>query len=125
MPSREKQSEIYKRAKALLEKSPDDVVRAVFDHPFWLRDLSPSDCYTRYEDDSPTGFIRVMFSDDSDAWIEVISDPDPDDNNLAMRFRTYFGGGQSLRVRNALLLLALAIKLDNEKHPQHRHPRKE
>ena len=33
------------------------------------------------------------------------------------RFRTSGGGGHSLRVRNALMLLALAIKLDNEEDP--------
>ena len=37
----------------------------------------------------------------------------------AMRFRMpIVGGGQSPRVRNALMILALAIKLDNEEHPQ-------
>jgi hypothetical protein len=34
-----------------------------------------------------------------------------------MRFRTFYGGGASLRVRNALLILAEAIRLDNEERP--------
>ena len=52
--------------------------------------------------------VSVVFSPDGDAW--VTTDP------RGCRFRTYAGGGTSLRVRNALLMLAMAIKLDNEKH---------
>lgn len=35
-----------------------------------------------------------------------------------LMFRSYDGGGKSQRVRNALMILALAIKLDNEEYPQ-------
>lgn len=32
----------------------------------------------------------------------------------SLRYRNYAGGGQSLRVHKALMILALAIKMDNE-----------
>jgi len=37
-----------------------------------------------------------------------------------LRFRNTFGGGNSERVRIALMILALAIKLDNEERPQYK-----
>jgi hypothetical protein len=69
--------------------------------------------YSRLHDDHDgefTGKISVVFSPDSDAWVYI-------DKRDGLRFRTYSGGGASLRVRNALIILALAIKLDNEEHP--------
>jgi hypothetical protein len=35
-----------------------------------------------------------------------------------LRFRNAFGGGISLRTHNALRMLAEAVRLDNEEHPQ-------
>ena len=47
-----------------------------------------------------------------DAWYEPPNQP-------PLRFRTGFGG-MSPRARNALILVAEAIRLDNEQSPQHR-----
>jgi hypothetical protein len=55
----------------------------------------------------------VYFDKSGDAWVETTKK-----YNKALRFRDFLGGGQSQRVRNALMILALAIELDNEDHPQ-------
>jgi len=92
--------------------------RRVLEHPFWIPDLKMKTPYTRIHDDHDgtfKGSITVGFSEDGDAWLNV----DPTHNGVSLRFRNLFGGGVSLRVRNALMILALAIKLDNEKKPQH------
>ena len=89
--------------------------RRVLEHPFWVNGLSTQVIYERIQDDhdgTKKGRIRVQFTEDSDAWVST------DKHTQAMRFRCFFGGGQSLRVRNALMTLALAIKLDNEERPQ-------
>ena len=63
----------------------------------------------------------VASSKDGDGWIEVVSKPDPNELYSLFRFRVpVTGGGQSPRTRTALLILAEAIRLDNEEKPQHR-----
>lgn len=92
-------------------------VHRVLKHPFFIPDLTTRQAYIRLHDDhdgTGQGSIIVSFSEDGDAWIEV----DPSHDRAPLRFRSFFGGGMSLRVRNALMILALAIKLDNEEHPQ-------
>jgi hypothetical protein len=91
--------------------------RRVLENPFWIPDLTTQECYSRLHDDHDgtcTGTINVKFSEDGDAWLSVIAEH----NGQSLRFRSLFGGGMSQRVRNALMILALAIKLDNEEKPQ-------
>jgi len=52
----------------------------------------------------------VIFDRMGDAYLSTGSGKD-------IRFRTYGGGGMSLRTRAALLILAEAIRLDNEDRP--------
>lgn len=88
---------------------------------FWPETLKPMTWYRRFEDDSPTGSISVVFGEDGDGHITVYSKPDPNEMKFSMRFRMAMtGGGQSPRVRNALLALAEAIRRDNEENPQNR-----
>lgn len=74
----------------------------------------------RYGDDTRLGGISVVFSRDGDAWVGI--DPDPDENMThTLRFREpTTGGGESPRVRQALMILAMAIKADNEDQRQNR-----
>jgi len=83
---------------------------------YWPSTLNTQDTYNRRQDDTDgdTGVeqdIAVKFSVDGDAWVIL-------PGFRSLRFRTWFGGGQSLRVRNALLVLAEAIRRDNEERPQ-------
>ena len=92
----------------------------ILENPFWIQELDVNAFYERLHDDHDGTFqgkITVSFSVDGDAWIGI-------DGHPSLRFRTFQGGGVSLRVRNALVVLALAIKLDNEKCPQEQ-PQKE
>jgi hypothetical protein len=115
---------LTKKLKALISEHPTEYIQAMLEHPFWPPTIETRQAYlTRYEDDSPTGNLMVMFSPDGDGWIEVISKPEPHEiGGSCFRFRTHAGGGQSERVRSALFVLAEAIRLDNEARPQHRSP---
>jgi hypothetical protein len=76
--------------------------------------LKSKELYTRVHDDcdgDPNQTLTVMLDDYGDTHIST-------HNFQWLRFRHYCGGGHSLRVRNALLILAEAIRLDNEKDPQ-------
>ena len=104
-----------------IREDPSSVIRALLGSCFWLPSLSSDGSYRRFEDDSPEGMIVVAFTKDGDSWIGVISKHDPSEANFMFRFRMpLMGGGESPRVRSALLILAEAIRLDNEDHPQHR-----
>lgn len=96
-------------------------VQEILDDYFWLPTLDAHKTYQRFEDDSPKGTLCVQFSRDGDAWLQIVATPDPDDMSFSQRFRMPdVGGGQSPRVRNALLILAEAIRLDNKDRPQQR-----
>jgi len=88
----------------------------LLESPFWPNGLEVDKLYTRIHDDCEGRTeekISVGFSVDGDAWISTYAHHAP-----MMRFRMpIIGGGNSPRTRNALLLLALAVKLDNEEKP--------
>jgi len=108
---------VYDKTKRLLQENEGEVLKAMMEHPFWPRALELQKSYTRIGDDT-SGKVSVAFAPDADAWVEIWSHLDPQEHGFAHRFRCAFGGGESLRVRNALLMLALAIKLDNDAFPQ-------
>ena len=77
------------------------------------REIPSRQTQSRIEDDSIEGRICVTFTEDGDAWVAVV--PDPHELKRTLRFReASTGGGKSERVRKALMILALAIKADNE-----------
>lgn len=83
---------------------------------YWPASLATRIEYARRHDDTDgqTGHdqnLSVMVGPDGDCWLRA------GEGNV-LRFRTYAGGGQSMRVRNALLVLAEAIQRDNEERPQ-------
>lgn len=94
------------------------MVRSLLEDNFWLPQLRTRTIYERSHDDHDGTFfpkIRIIFSDDGDAWLGMsLTEPS---GMPSTRFRTHAGGGSSLRVRNALLILAEAIRLDNEHRP--------
>jgi len=90
----------------------DKKIKKILETPFWIQAISSDETYSRLNDDhdgTETGNLLVKFSCDGDAWITVDKPWPP------LRFRNFGGGGLSLRTRNALMILAYAIKLDNEK----------
>ena len=95
-------------------KDIEKTIYALLDEPFFPESLGDEDEFTRAHDDHDgdlTQTLDVILSPDSDVCIRTYHD-------RMLRFRNSFGGGQSLRVRNALLILAMAIKKDNEERPQ-------
>ncbi len=108
---------VYDKTADLIAQEPSEVLRAVLERPYWPRQLDVGISYTRLGDDN-RGEVTVTIAPDADAWITVFSRLDPEECGLSHRFRSGFGGGESERVRNALLALALAIKLDNRERPQ-------
>ena len=72
--------------------------------------------YTRRHDDTDgergaEQNLAVGFTRDGDTWLIL-------GNFTSLRFRTSAGGGASPRVHRALVLLAEAIRRDNQEHPQ-------
>jgi hypothetical protein len=93
----------------------------IISHINWTtagEEIGVNEFQSRLEDDTINGKIQVIFSCDGDAWVKVT--PDEKQMQQICRFRTFGGGGESERVRAALMILALAIKADNEEHPQRR-----
>lgn len=95
------------------KRSLDDIVRKLLDEGLpWPAELQANTVYERVQDDhdgTQEGKIKVGFTQDGDAWVTTDKHRGP-----TLRFRTLLGGGNSVRVRNALVLLALAIHLENE-----------
>lgn len=82
----------------------------------WPEDLEPFTEYRRVHDDhdgTHSGSIAVTFTPDGDAHVSADAEP-----GSSLRYRTSFGGGASLRTRNALVILALAIKMDSGEAPK-------
>ncbi|MES2214184.1 MAG: hypothetical protein V4465_02220 [Patescibacteria group bacterium] len=114
---------------SMIKKDPSAALEILLDEPFWHNDVQTNVDYRRDGDDTDgkKQGISIGFSHDGDSWISVASyregfgeengkteiSPYPIDH----RFRSGFGGGRSLRVRNALMFLALAIKLDSKDMP--------
>ncbi len=104
----------------MTRSSQEEIIEGIYralDHPFWIPALNGKKSFVRIHDDHEgtcKGKIGITIGKDSDVWVGV----EPSHDLGSLRFRTSRGGGNSQRVRNALLILALAIKLDNEEHPQ-------
>jgi len=80
----------------------------------WPRTVDDKESYSRIMDDHDgtcIGRLIVMFGPDGDAYVGT-------EAARLMRFRTSGGGGQSPRTHAALLVLAEAMRLDNEARPQ-------
>ena len=89
--------------------------KRVLENPFWIPDLVSGKGYRRLHDDhdgTREGEIEVIFDSQGDAWFMTDKH-----QGVPLRFREALGGGRSQRVRNALMILAWAIKLDNRDHP--------
>lgn len=90
-------------------------LNTLLDGAYWPESLSVQTGYSRRQDDtdgdrSVAQDIHVYIGRDADVHVwSGHGDP--------LRFRTYFGGGVSPRVRNALLVLAEAIRRDNAEFP--------
>lgn len=99
------------------DKELNTALDNLLEKDFWISTLAPDQVYTRLQDDRDghTGEehqLRVYIAQDADLHVFLPYSFE------SLRFRNYIGGGRSLRVRNALLVLAEAIRRDNESRPQ-------
>jgi hypothetical protein len=91
-------------------------IKRVLENPILVPEIQSGIMYSRVHDDHDgefTGNISTIMGPDGD--MHIIAD-----TVQPLRFRNDFGGGCSLRVHNALKILALAIMLDNKNRPQKR-----
>lgn len=103
-----------------LAPAPEDLAKAIdglLAGAYWPRSLNTDDVYVRRSDRAhgDAGFnqeLMITFGSDFDAYIM------PAFSMHSLRFREYMGGGMSLHTRNALLVLAEAVRRDNEASSQ-------
>jgi len=109
------------RVRRMVKAHPELVMEALLDTPFWPPGLDLKEAYQRFGDDV-NSFLRVVFSQDGDAWPYVfhLEMQHDQEHHGTPRYRTYFGGGESLRTRQAMCILAKAIAMDNAERPQRR-----
>jgi len=78
----------------------------------WPDGLSTDKTYQIECDDIPDKKAMVKFSCDGDAWVGAKRDGEG--LPTLCRFRTSGGGGHSFYTRQAIMILALAMEIDNE-----------
>ena len=110
---------VQKQIRAMVERHPQLVMEMLLRRPLWPRDVKTKLSYTRMGDDNRS-VLSVGFTPDADGFVDCICKPDPNPSEATypLRFRTSNGGGISPHTRNALLILAQDIVLDENEHPQ-------
>ena len=88
-------------------------IKSFLEDNFWIPTLKADHPYFVTNDDCDGKLhegITVTIDSQGDAWITV------NDKRAftSARIRTFAGGGHNHRTRNALMILAEAIRLDNE-----------
>ena len=88
-------------------------IKEVLEKPYWIPTLKADTSYFVMNDDCDGRRhegISVLMDNQGDAWITI-----NDERGCCFaRIRTFAGGGHNDRTRNALMILAEAIRLDNE-----------
>lgn len=106
----------HKKVPTLEKKPVEERIKEILDDCFWLPTLKSDENYFRTHDDCDGDLnegIGVAIDMVGDVWIQTHVRP-----MNSLRFRMPMGGGgRSHRVRNALLILAEAIRLDNADNP--------
>jgi len=94
----------------------EKTIHEILDECFWPQSLDCNQVYFRTHDDCDGNLVdglSVTITPDGDAFVKAVAE-----RLYSCRFRMPLsGGGLSPRVRNALLILAMAIKKDNEEFP--------
>ena len=93
-------------------------IKKILETPFWIEGIESNILYETEDDDSPPGeaFLKIVFSTDGDAWVSKFTG---NNSMKSIRKRTHQGGGRDSRTRLALMILAYAMKLDDEERKAH------
>lgn len=99
----------------------DKALHSLLEGDYWLNTLGLDEFHVRRQDDcdGEGGLehqLQVYLSADLDIHLPIPG------QMHSLRFRDAMGGGSSPRVRNALIVLAEAIRRDNEDRPQRALP---
>jgi hypothetical protein len=89
-------------------------IKEVLETPYWIPTLKANEPYFITNDDCDGEThegVTVIIDSQGDAWITVAGKK----GYGTSRIRNFNGGGHNHRTRNALMILAEAIRLDNEK----------
>jgi hypothetical protein len=106
-----------KKKPKLKQDDIPQIVHELLESYFWLPTLAANTRYARLQDDhdgTREGWLAVTIGEDGDAWVDPL---EPSAGGLRFRIPLH-GGGMSQRTRTALVILAEAIRLDNEEKPQ-------
>ena len=97
-------------------KSVEDTIDSLLNNPLSLPQVVERTEYRRSHDDRDgKRGQELIVCCIGDIFVKTYTE----NQNSALRFRNRGGGGESLRVYNALKILAYAIKCDNEEFPQY------
>jgi hypothetical protein len=99
-----------------MEKPVEEQIKEILEGHFWLPTLRTDENYFRTQDDCDGDLnegIGVSVDQMGDVWVQAHVRP----MNVCRYRMPMVGGGRSHRVRNALLILAEAIRLDNADNP--------
>ncbi|WP_455233423.1 hypothetical protein [Geopseudomonas aromaticivorans] len=101
----------------LSKSEADKALNDLLENDFWVDTLSTDEFYSRLHDDRDghttiDHALTVAVASDADLHVMLPNSME------SLRFRSYFGGGKSPRVRNALMVLAEAIRRDNAECPR-------
>ena len=103
-------------SKELTHEEIQEIIPRILESFFWIDELDTETIYARLHDDTDgkmEGQIAVQIDRQGDVYLTTDEHRGP-----SLRFRTDGGGGMSLRTRTALLILALAIKMDTAERSQ-------
>jgi len=110
-----KKTDVRSFMKKLSPEEISEVVRVLLEKPAPPPlGLQWDATYSRLHDDhdgTKEGFLEVFIGPDGDIHLAARTDW------RSLRFRNILGGGGSLRVHNALVILAEAIRQENEINP--------
>jgi hypothetical protein len=97
-------------------------VREILNSSFWINEVKTNTMYSRLHDDhleTDEGRLGVICDCSGDICVGIDFR-----RNKSLKFRNIQGGGKSPRTRIALMILAEAIRLDNEELPYEPPPKK-
>jgi len=98
-------------------KDVETAIDIILESDYWPEDLEGGDHKRKHDDtdgkNGPEEYLIISIDFCGDVRINI-----PPGKWRELRFRTPGGGGHSERVRKALVILAEAIRRDNEKNPE-------
>lgn len=102
------------------DKEVEEALDFVLEENFWIGTIDIGKIYKRKHDDidgrdNPGQYLSLFFDSSGNSDIHIAIEAG---KYRTLRFRAPAGGGESERTRKALMIIAEAIRRDNEKNPE-------